>query len=191
VTGTLLSTPADVATGGEFEITGAVGAAGVIDASTGFDAFQLDDTTDVSLGDELVQRSSFYIASNTAFSINAQANATTATGFALSDVGYSLSVETNGDDGLAFGADAQFPHTDDSDTAGVVTTVDSLDDMEAGPTLVFAGNRLTAATPGSIADQSVRFDAEYTLVGSSGAGYDLSDGSGVIETEVVYTVFVP
>ena len=43
----------------------------------------------------------------------------------------------------------------------------------------------------SIADQSVRFDAEYTLVGSSGAGYDLSDGSGVIETEVVYTVFVP
>ena len=72
-----------------------------------------------------------------------------------------------------------------------MTAVDSLDDMQAGPTLVFAGDRQTALTPGSIADQSVRFDAVYTLAGASGTGYDLSDGSGEIETEVVYTVFVP
>lgn len=191
VTGTLLSTPATVATGGEFEISGAVGAPGVIDASSAFGAFELDANTDVTLSDDLTENSSFYVASNTAFSINAVASATTATGFDLSDIGFALSVTPSGDDGLAFGQDAQFPHTDDSATAGVVTTVDSLDDMEAGPTLVFAGNRLTAATAGSIADQSVRFDAEYTLIGSSGTGYDLSDGTGVIETEVVYTVFVP
>ena len=57
------------------------------------------------------------------------------------------------------------------------------------PTLVFEGTRRTAAAPGSIAEQSVRFDATYTLGGS--AGYDLSDGSGDIETTVTYTVFVP
>ena len=189
VTGTLLSTPATTATGDEFAISGAVGAAGVIDA---FNAFQLDDTTDVSLDDELSHTSSFYVASNTAFSINAAAteNTPVGAGFELEDVGFDLSVELNGDDGLAFGSAAQFPHTDDSDTAGVVTSVETLEDM-ATETLVFAGNRLTAASGGSIAQQSVRFDAEYTLAGQSGAGYDLSDGTGEIETEVVFTVFVP
>lgn len=193
VTGTLLSTPATTPTGGEFEITGAVGEAGVLDASSSFNAFTLDDTTDVQLGTDLTHTSSFYVASNTAFSINAEASETTAVndGFELSDVSYELSVEVAGDDGLAFGASAQFPHTGDSDTAGVVTSVDSLDDMAGGPTLVFAGDRLTADLAGSIAQQSVRFDAEYSLAGASGTGYDLSDGSGEIETEVVYTVFVP
>ncbi len=193
VTGTLSSTPATTPTGGEFEITGAVGATGVLDASSSFNAFTLDDTTDVQLGTDLTHTSSFYVASNTAFSINAEASETTAVndGFELSDVSYELSVEVTGNDGLAFGASAQFPHTGDSDTAGVVTNVDSLDDMAGGPTLVFAGDRLTADIAGSIAQQSVRFDAEYSLAGASGTGYDLSDGSGEIETEVVYTVFVP
>ena len=193
VTGTLLSTPATVPTGGEFEVSGAVGATGVLDATAaGFGAFTIDDTTDVTLGNDLTQRSSFYVASNTAFNISAVASVaagTTPVNFALEDIGYSLSVTQSGTgDGLDFGADAQFPHTGDSATAGVVTTIDSLDDMSTS-TDVFVGNRLTAATPGSIAEQSVRFDAVYTLGGT--AGYDLSDGSGVIETDVVYTVFVP
>lgn len=192
VTGSLSPVPTDIAVGNEFEISGAVGSAGVLDATSGsFGAFELNETTDVTIGDALTENSSFYVASNTAFSINAVASATTNIGFNLSDIGFSLSVTPNGNDGLPFGQDAQFPHSDNSATGGVITTVDSLDDMEAGPTLVFAGNRLTAATPGSIADQSVRFDAEYTLSGNTGTGYDLSDGTGVIETEVVYTVFVP
>lgn len=193
VTGTLSSVPTSLPVGDEFAVTGAVGATGVLDASTGFSAFEIDDTTDVTLGEDLSHTSSFYVASNTAFNLNANATETTpvGAGFELSDVSFSLSVTVSGDDGLDFGDNAQFPHSDDSPTGGVVTTVDSLDDMEAADTLVFEGDRLTAASAGSIADQSVRFDAEYTLAGQSGAGYDLSDGTGEIETEVVFTVFVP
>lgn len=191
VTGTLLSTPATALTGGEFEITGAVGATGVLDASAAFDAFEIDANTDVSLGGNLTQRSSFYVASNTAFTIEAVAATTgTPVGFTLDDIGYSLSVTESGNDGLAFGADAQFPHSGgteggiDNSAAGI----DSLGDLTTAQT-VFAGDQLTAENPGSIASQSVRFDAVYTLGGS--AGYDLSDGTGLIETEVTYTVFVP
>ena len=58
-----------------------------------------------------------------------------------------------------------------------------------GAAPIFVGTQRTAETPGSIADQSVRFDATYTLGGS--AGYDLSQGAGEVEADVVYTVFVP
>ncbi|MEL6226434.1 MAG: hypothetical protein AAFR01_05360, partial [Pseudomonadota bacterium] len=105
----------------------------------------------------------------------------------LADIGYSLSVTQSGDDGLAFGANAQFPHTGGA-TGGVSTGVTALSDM-ATATNVFTGNQRTAATPGSIASQSVRFDAVYTLGGAG--GYDLSQGAGEIEATVTYTVFVP
>jgi len=276
VTGSLTPlTSAPDATGGEFSIngatTGGTGPDGFIDAAAAFGAFGIDETTDVTLSEDLVQRSSFYVASNTAFNIEAQASEVSANGFTLDDIGFSLAVTRQGDDGLAFGSAAQFPAgavddvtgqlvdadgnvLEDEDGNPLATTLASAsvgldtvnaentvpvldadgnptgefvqetvldadgnpieeldadgnpipildaDGNETGfneltmqdllvPTLVFEGTRRTAATPGSIAEQSVRFDATYTLGGSE--GYDLSDGSGDIETTVTYTVFVP
>lgn len=195
VTGTLTPTPDSIAGASPFElIDSTLGASfstdtdssGVLDASDTFSAFGIDGTTDLGVeGAEL--ESSFYVASNTAFSINAIATATTATNFDLSDIGYELSVTEAGNDGLAFGANAQFPHSGGA-TGGVLNTVSTLDDMDSS-TVIFAGNQRTAQAPGSIASQSVRFDAVYTLGGVN--GYDLSMGVGEIEADVTYTVFVP
>ncbi|MEO9971790.1 MAG: hypothetical protein ABJG15_18480 [Hyphomonadaceae bacterium] len=158
---------------------------GVLDASTTFNAFDLTDSTDIQVGG-LTETSSFYIASNTNFNIDAVATAVTEDGFTLADIGYNLEVTLTGDDGVPFGADAQFPGG--SATGGVETSINTLADMD-GTDPVFIGTQRTAATPGSIADQSVRFDATYSLGGST--GYDLSQGAGEVEANVVYTVFVP
>jgi hypothetical protein len=196
VTGSLAPTPDSVSTAGgsPFDVTDGTSTLfstdtnsdGILNASDSFTAFAIDANTDVGMSDA-VYASSFYVASNTAFAINATASLDSAVNFALDDVSYDLSVTQTGNDGLAFGANAQFPHTGGA-TGGVVAAVDSLDDMTAS-TNVFTGNQRTAATPGSIASQSVRFDAEYSLGGT--AGYDLSMGAGEIEASVVYTVYVP
>lgn len=188
VTGTLTPT-ADAVASATSIVDGAGNAlqssVGVLDATDSFSAFALDAGTDLEVGG-LNQTSSFYVASNTNFNIDAVATATTEVGFTLADIGYSLSVTQSGDDGLAFGADAQFPGG--SATGGVDTSINTLALMD-GVAPVFVGTQRTAATPGSIADQSVRFDATYTLGGA--AGYDLSQGAGEVEANVVYTVFVP
>jgi len=56
---------------------------------------------------------------------------------------------------------------------------------------IFTGNQRTALAPGSIIDQSVRFDAEYAIAAANLQGYDLSLGTFDFEVEVVYTVYVP
>lgn len=160
---------------------------GILDASDTFSAFTLNANTDVYSGG-LRQESSFYVASNTAFAIDAVAAVSgTATNFSLADIAFEMAVTDSGNDGLAFGANAQFPHSGGA-TGGMVTAVNDLGDMGSS-TQVFAGNRRTAASRGSIAEQSVRFDAVYTLGGLE--GYDLSLGAGEIEADVTYTVYVP
>lgn len=161
---------------------------GVLDASESLTAFTLTDTTDVDLDGDLEQTSSFYVASNTNFSISGEAQLDPSSdAFALSDVGFEMTLApagvatTNG--GLTFGEDSQDP-------GGTFESVPTLADM--GPnTLIYDGTagQRTAATRGSIADQSVRFDATYTLGGA--AGYDLSLGAGTLTANVEYTVFVP
>lgn len=188
VTGTLTPTANSVAGATSF-VDGAgnvlQSSTGVLDATDTFNAFTLDADTDIAV-DDLSTTSSFYIASNTAFNINAVATAVTEDGFSLADVGYSLSVTESGNDGLAFGSDAQFPGG--TATGGIDASINTLALM-TGAAPIFVGTQRTAETPGSIADQSVRFDATYTLGGS--AGYDLSQGAGEVEADVVYTVFVP
>ena len=192
VTGTL-DRVADVVLTDDFTVTDianpptapAAGSDGVIDVAT-FGAFELGPNTDV-LGPTV--NSSFFVASNTAFSIEAEAAAVTENGFDLADIGMDMSVTLTGDDGLAFGDDAQFPH-DGGATAGFSTPANlGVIEGTANAQTIFTGNQATAATPGSIADQSVRFDIVYSLGG--GAGYDLSDGAGEVEATVTYTVFVP
>lgn len=199
MTGTLTPTPDSLAGASPFDVvnpvsggvyTDAAGAgAGFLDATDSFTAFQIDGTTDITTNNA-VFASSFYVASNTAFAINAQASTVAAStvNFTLADVGYSLAIDQAGNDGLAYGANAQLPHSGNTTTSGVVATVNDLGDMST-LTNVFTGDRRTAATTGTIASQSVRFDAEYTLGGA--AGYDLSQGTGEIEANVTYTVYVP
>lgn len=164
---------------------------GVLDADDTLTAFGLSATTDVSL-DTNEHASSFYVASNTDFDIYAQSSNLTRTGDFLSldesNITFEMEVTTSGDDGLAFGSASQDPSTGGT---GYVTTVDDLGDMSGADTKVFDGGQRTAASVGTIAEQSVRFDMTYTLDDGAGNGYDLSMGAGSIQADVTYTVYVP
>lgn len=187
VTGSLTPTP-DSAGNSLFSISDATsggvltdnGTVGVLDAADVFTAFGLDNTTDVSAADAL--ESSFYVASNTAFAIDATASAVgTPVNFTLADVGFAMTVTADDTgDATSFGSAAQDP-------GGSFAAVDDLGDLTG--VNVFTGAQRTAASRGSIMEQSVRFDVAYTLGGT--LGYDLSMGDGEIEADVVYTVFVP
>ncbi len=166
---------------------------GFLDASDSISEFKLDGTTDVSATTS-ENRHSFYVASNTAFDIYAQASLVSATGdFAtlnLSNISWKMGVTTSGSDGgLAFGSKAQDPSTGGT---GVITgaAADALDDFAAS-SKVFDGGQRTAAAVGSIAEQSVRFDLAYGLNDGSGGAYDLSMGTGEIIADVTYTVYNP
>jgi len=188
VTGFLTPTP-DTFAGATTIVDGAgdvlQSSTGVLDATDSFSAFTLDAGTSLAVAGT-VQESSFYVASNTAFNIDADVSNVVEEGFTLEDVGYSLAVTESGDDGLAFGGAAQFPAG--TATAGVAAapTLAAVRDLTLP---LFVGTQRTAEAPGSIAEQSVRFDATYTLGGA--AGYDLSQGAGEVSARVTYTVFVP
>ncbi|MEL7453269.1 MAG: hypothetical protein AAGJ50_07865 [Pseudomonadota bacterium] len=150
------------------------------DSPSNFSAF---DVTGASItGDALTYESSFYVASNTAFAIDGVATQTAQSGdFTLAQIGYDMDVTVNGNDGIAFGANAQNP-------LGSFTGFTNLSQVD-GTNPVFVGGQRTAASVGTIAGQSVRFDATYTL--GAGGAYDLSLGAGEIQADVVYTVYVP
>ncbi|MEO1420423.1 MAG: hypothetical protein AAFU66_05675 [Pseudomonadota bacterium] len=159
---------------------------GVLDANDTFSGFFIDEnTTDIALANEL--ESSFFVASNTPFAITGNAALVgTPTTFTLADIAWDMTVTptgsvTNGAGSFAFGANAQDP----VDTLASPPT--DLSGLTGGN--VYEASQRTAATPGSIAQQSVRFDVTYTLGGAT--GYDLSQGTGQIEADVTYTVFVP
>ncbi len=171
--------------------------AGVLDAGDTLTAFGIDAATDVASGLVGSHNSSFYVASNAAFDIFAATTNVVATGdfdtngLDESNISFDMSVTVAGDDGLAFGANAQDPSTGGD---GVVATIDSLDDLNI-QSKVFDGGQRTAASAGNLAAQSVRFDSVYSLDSDTAAagiqGYDLSQGVGTLSADVTYTVFVP
>lgn len=200
VTGTLVSTTDGVAsaTGGmPFLLTGTdrgtintdSNGDGVISGADAFTSFGMQSVTDTRV-DAVRQSSSFYVASNVPFAIDAQAfSPSNFTEFILLLITrMQLSVTETGDDGLAFGQSAQLPHSG-GPTSGVSPSL-RLWDLRFARN-VFTGNQRTAATPGSIADQSVRFDAEYSIAAANLTGYDLSLGTFDFQVEVVYTIYVP
>lgn len=163
---------------------------GRLTADDSFTPLGLENLTDARV-DTTRQYSSFYVASNTPFAIDAQVfpPGTFRDFILLIITRLQLSVTQSGiDGGLNFGSQAQLPHSGGAGSgfAGSLR----LWDMRA-PRNIFTGDQRTAAGPGSIVDQSVRFDAEYTIQGSSLTGYDLSLGTFDFQVEVVYTVFVP
>ncbi|MEO1553852.1 MAG: hypothetical protein AAFR82_07930 [Pseudomonadota bacterium] len=200
VTGTLVSTQDGIAsaTGGmPFLLTNTgsgtidtdTNGDGVVSGADAFTAFGIQNLSDARV-DAVRQSSSFYVASNVPFAIDAQAfTPSTFTEFILLLITrVQLSVTPSGDDGLAFGASAQLPHSGGA-AAGFAPSF-RLWDLRT-PQNVFTGNQRTAATPGSLADQSVRFDAEYAIAAANLTGYDLSLGTFDFQVEVVYTVYVP
>ncbi len=165
------------------------GTTGVLDAADTLTAFGIDAGSDATSGMVNEHKSSFYVASNAAFDIFAQSSAFVATGDFLTDglttsnISYAMALDVAGNDGLAYGANAQNPGT-------VPGVVNALNDI-AVATKVFDGTQRTAATRGSLASQSVRFDNTYTLDDGTGLGYDLSMGAGTIQADVTFTVYVP
>lgn len=195
-------------------VTGAVSggvftgdANGLLDAGDALTAFEIDATTDVDGIGTTSHASSFYVASNTDFEIRASRTAAAVTGsmtgldatgavvpLDTTHISWAMDVTTTGDDGLAFGSEAQDP----TGTAAGVSTLASLDaisDNVATPTTVFVGGQRTAASVGTLTEQSVRFDLTYNLdtdLSETGnQGFDLSTGVGTISSDVTYTIFVP
>jgi len=200
VTGTLIPTQSGVAsaTGGmPFLLTNTdrgtfstdTNGDGVVSGADSFTPFGLQNITDARV-DAVRQNSSFYVASNVPFAIDAQAfTPSTFTEFILLLITrVQLSASLNGDDGLPFGASAQLPHSGGPSSG--FSPVLRLWDLR-NPRNMFRGNQRTARTPGTIADQSVRFDAEYSISAANLNGYDLSLGTFDFQVEVVYTVYVP
>lgn len=182
------------ASGGAFTDNGTTG---VLDASDTLTAFGIDQTTDVD-GLSGSYESSFYVASNAAFDINADATLLQNTdGFStmgLDNIGFTMSADvddTDGLSGLSYGTAAQLPTASGGFQS---VTVADLGDITAS-TKVFAVDQKTAASVGSIADQSIRINSVYQLdsdtVTAGVQGYDLSMGVGTLEAEVTYTVYVP
>ncbi|MEL6386761.1 MAG: hypothetical protein AAFR00_05370 [Pseudomonadota bacterium] len=165
---------------------------GQTDAGDSFSSFTLGGSTRVGL-DDAASYTSFYVASNVPFNIEGQAvRVIGRDDWVLGKIFWDMQVTPSGNDGLAFGSAAQFPHS--AGASGGVQPVPSLFDMMT-PQTVFSGNQRTAASNGNLADQSVRFDVTYTL--GSWSGYSLShgahlqDGVYIVEAEVTYTVWVP
>ena len=191
----------DAVSGGEFN-TSAPNQ--ILDASDSYNAFTLDGDTDIDLLNGGARASRFYVASNSAFDIFAQADNLTTSGtfdtLDFSNIRYRIRFQTTGGGGAGrWGVDAQDPSVggegivigQDQDIANAPLA--TLADISTGPTKVFDGGRKTAARPGGIISQAVSFQSRYNLIGSgiNANNYDFSLGAGTIAADVTYTVYVP
>jgi len=159
--------------------------------------------------------SSFFVASNTSFNIQAYHAPAVVTGgltgldadgneeeLTADNITWDMSVETNDDgssNGIRFGENAGGDLISQDPTGGAAgvqsfASVGDLSSDEAAPSTVFLGGQRTAAAVGSLVEQSVRFDLSYQLdtdLSEAGSqGFDLSSGVGTISSDVTYTVFV-
>ena len=196
-------------------VTGAVsggtftdgGTSGVLDVDDSLSAFEIDGDTDVDGVGNTKHESSFYVASNTNFEIRASRTAASVTGGLVGvdvegvtsplntrNIIWDMSITTSGNDGLQFGDESQDPTGTGSGVASF-PSLNSISDDAAAPTTVFVGSQRTANSPGTLTEQSVRFDLSYNLdtdLSTDGnQGFDLSTGVGTISSDVTYTIFVP
>ena len=156
-------------------------------ASDVLNPFALDGATDVrTIRSDIL--TSFYVATNKAFNIDVIA-APVGDPADLNLIRVRMRMtQTGSDDGLSFGAAAQIPHTGNASNSGVQWNgYRRLSTLTAGRD-IFRGNRRTAVSPGTIADQSVRFDLDYRW---NTGNIDLSDGTFDVEADVIYTVYIP
>lgn len=156
-------------------------------ASDVLNPFQIGINTDVrTIRSDIL--SSFYVATNKAFNIDVIASSA-ADPADLNLIRLRMRMTESGtDDGLSFGSAAQLPHSGDNAASGMQWGgYRRLSQLTSGAD-IFQGNRRTAESPGSIVDQSVRFDLDYRW---NTGNIDLSDGTFDVEAEVIYTVYIP
>lgn len=168
----------------------------LLDANDSYTAFGLDNSTDIDLLGTNVRFAFFFVASNTAFDIYAEASNLVRSGdFSALDfgnIGYQL-VELS-PASPTIGQNSQLASIGGNGIiVGNNATGFTLDDLSAGQTKVYDGGRRTARIPGSIAQQATGFASVYRLRGSpiTGANYDFSLGTGILSADVTYTVFAP
>ncbi len=157
------------------------------DATDTFTAFRLRAATDVrTIRSEI--ESSFYVASNKAFSIDVTSSAV-GDPADLNLIRLRMRMtRTGSDDGLSFGSAAQFPHTGNTSASGVRWGgFRRLSTMTTGRN-IYNGDRRTALLTGSIAAQSVRFDQTYRW---NTGNIDLSAGVFDVEAIAEYVVYIP
>ncbi len=164
----------------------------------------VSDSVDAQVGE---YNSSFHVASNTPFNIEAVADQFAATGdfeelgalagtaaydaLHADNISLALAVSQTGTSGAVnFGSASQLPYTDPAAAFGPFQTGTTLDNLLTTSD-VFVGDQRTAASAGTIAEQSVRFDATYSLQDNAGNAYDMSMGFGELQARVTYTVYVP
>jgi len=185
---------------------------GLLDVGDSLTAFGIDANTDVDAVGNASHRSSFFVASNTPFEIRASRTQTATTGnlrgidatgnpvdLNASNISWDMDIQVEAsaadNGGLAFGSEAQTPEAGAAGITQAVTSLQGISTNNAAPTSVFIGGQRTAQNPGSLTEQSVRFDLSYDLdtnLQENGIqGFDLSAGVGTITTDVTYTVFVP
>jgi len=124
---------------------------------------------------------SFYVASNTAFNIDAElAGHVALPPETLDTLSFNMTASLQGGPLPATGHKAQFPHSGGA-KGGINPAITTLGDLRQRTT-VFAGNQRTAAQPGTIAEQSVMFSVAY---GNPKA--PLPNNS----PDIIFTVFVP
>ncbi len=182
--------------GGEFN---SVGPHQTLDANDSYNAFGLDETTDIDLLGGGGRASRFYVASNAPFDIFGEAANLQTTGdfssLDYSNIRYRLRINTTGGGGATrWGQMAQDPSIGGSGIVlGQDGTLFTLDDLTGGPQKVFDGGQRTARDQGSLMQQAVSFQSRYNLRGSgvNGNSYDFSQGIGGISADVTYTVYTP
>ena len=168
----------------------------MLDANDSYTAFGIDNGTDIDLLGTQVRFAWFFVASNTAFDIYAEAsNLVTSgdfTGMGFENIGYQLVERSPAS--ASIGQRAQLASVGGN---GIVIGSNAngftLDDISAGQTKVYDGGRRTARAPGSIAQQATGFASVYRLRGSpvNGNNYDFSMGTGILSADVTYTIFAP
>ena len=183
--------------GGRFTDNGQLGA---LDTEDRYSRAIVTDRSEITLNGRLERVSRFFVASNTAFHIRAEATGLATRGrfdtLGYADIGYRLRLETQGGSGAnAWGRSAQDPA---GDARGITFAQNgpnrwSLANLASGPVTVFEAGRRTAATRGSLLDQMVALRSTYRLnaSGANGNGYDLSQGTGEISATVTYTIYAP
>ena len=178
-------------TSGSLDVTGQTlddqGVIGALDAGDSFSAFSPSETITSSIP---ALSSSFYVASNTAFSIRAVATLDTensSENARLGDITRYMTISRQGTDAegtLSYGNSAQLPYSGNASEAIINNGFLSKLSTEKA---VFQGDRATANGTGTLADQSVRFTNTYEMADGDGFEY----GTRKVAARVVYTVAIP
>lgn len=155
---------------------------GVIDGSDSLTEFGPTEGG-LAVSASAVQESSFYVASNTTFSISATAVAT-GDATSLEKIERTMAISVSGDDGIPYGTAARLPYTGPAESH--ILLEGTIDQLTGGD--VFVGDASTAQGAGSIAEQSVRFTNSYSLTND---GADFSNGPAVYSADVTYTIAIP